>query len=197
MPPAQKITKDAIKEEAFRIVQMNGADALNARLLAKNLGCSTQPIFSSYPNMEALYEDVIKKAEELYNIYLSEGLRSVNALKGVGHYYISFAQEEPYLFKALFIDDSRGELHGVLDGDESYRKIIRSIEHNTGLPVEKCERLYFEYWIFTHGIATMTATGMLNFTEKQASGVLDDAYIGLWQKHSGMAEPENPYKYSI
>lgn len=196
MPPAQKITKEAIREEAFRIVQMNGADALNARLLAKNLNCSTQPIFSSYPNMEALYADVMAKAEELYNIYLAEGLRSVNALKGVGHYYIAFAQEEPELFKAMFIDDRRGKLHAVLDGDESYRKIIRSIEHNTGLPIEKCERLYFEYWIFTHGIGVMTATGMLNFTEKQASSVLEDAYIGLWQKHSGMEEPENPYKYN-
>ena len=69
MPPAQKITKEAIKEEAFRIVQMNGADALNARLLAKNLGCSTQPIFSSYPNMEALYEDVIKKCVDKRRSY--------------------------------------------------------------------------------------------------------------------------------
>ena len=38
-------------------VKKEGFSAVNARVLANNIGCSTQPIFSNYPTMDALKED--------------------------------------------------------------------------------------------------------------------------------------------
>ena len=69
MPPKIKITKEQIVYTAFELVKKYGDGALNARTLAKELNCSTQPIFSNYTSMNDLRSDVIAAAKELYQSY--------------------------------------------------------------------------------------------------------------------------------
>ena len=45
MAPRQKITKEMILEATFRLTREHGFEQVNARSLAAELGCSTQPIF--------------------------------------------------------------------------------------------------------------------------------------------------------
>ena len=54
MPPVRKITKEDIIKKSLSIVNEEGLTSLNARRLAKELMCSTQPIFSQFKNMEEL-----------------------------------------------------------------------------------------------------------------------------------------------
>ena len=54
MAPKQIITKEIILEAAFKITREMGFENVNARSLAKALGCSTQPIYSRYTNMDEL-----------------------------------------------------------------------------------------------------------------------------------------------
>ena len=54
MPPKAKVTRDMILEAAFALVRQEGHSALNARALARKLGCSTQPILYNFATMEAL-----------------------------------------------------------------------------------------------------------------------------------------------
>lgn len=108
MPPKQKITRDAILETGFHLLKKQGMTAVNARSIAKKLGCSTQPIFSCFAAMEELHRSLLHRASQLYNLYIQEGLKSNNTFKGLNLYYISFAQEEPQLFKLLFIQNSTG-----------------------------------------------------------------------------------------
>ena len=54
MPARRKIQKEDIIQESVTIVSQEGINALNARKIAKKLGCSTQPLFYIYENMDDL-----------------------------------------------------------------------------------------------------------------------------------------------
>ena len=66
MPPRIKVTKKEITEAALVLVRKYGADAVNARNVALELNCSTQPIFSNFATMDELWESVYKSAEKEY-----------------------------------------------------------------------------------------------------------------------------------
>ena len=52
MPPKIRITKESIVATAVDLVRRDGAGAINARTIAKELSCSTQPVFSNFATMD-------------------------------------------------------------------------------------------------------------------------------------------------
>ncbi len=75
MPPKVRISEQAIVDAAIQIIRDEGeGGALNARSLAKALGCSVQPIFHNFPSMEHLREAVYQKVDSLFEEQLLQGL---------------------------------------------------------------------------------------------------------------------------
>ena len=105
MPPKIKITKERIIEASLLLVRRGGEEALNARSLANELGISTQPIFSNFENMDALRNAVLEKANGIYSSYIEEAVTGGKypPYKASGMGYISFAINEPRLFRMLFM----------------------------------------------------------------------------------------------
>ena len=91
-------TKEAIIEAAFELVRARGHEALTARSLAAELGCSTQPIMYQFPNLSQLKELVYQHADAFHTEYILAG----DGLLGIGLRYVQFAAEEPALFRFLF-----------------------------------------------------------------------------------------------
>ncbi len=178
MPPKTKITKENIILAALGIVRESGADALNARALAGKLACSTQPIFSNYPSMEALKSDVIARANALYLQYLSEDMSGDKypAYKASGMAYIRFAREEKELFKLLFMRDRTEET--IKKGDE-FEQIVAILQKNYGISQEKAELFHLGMWVYVHGIATMVATNYLGWDTELTSRMLTTAFLGM------------------
>ena len=87
MPPKVKITKDAILKSAFNLTRKYGLDYVTAKSLAKDLHCSTQPIYWVFENMENLRKEIIVEANNLYNIYFHKKHENLNPLKAVGINY--------------------------------------------------------------------------------------------------------------
>ena len=54
MPAVKKVSKDDIIDAAIDVLRDDGFSAINARSVAKKLGCSTQPIYFSFKSMEEL-----------------------------------------------------------------------------------------------------------------------------------------------
>ena len=80
MPPKVRITKENVVNTAMKLVKERGESALNARTIAAELDCSTQPIFSSFTSMEALKEAVIEGAEALVvGLTVHEAYDEINA----------------------------------------------------------------------------------------------------------------------
>lgn len=178
-----EIFRNDIIDAAVEIIRNQGPDALNARNLASELGCSTQPVFSNFKSMDSLLEAVVDKTLEIYKSFV-ETVVGKNEYgtpyKAQGMGYILFAMQQPNLFKLLFMRDRKNEEHPA--ENNLFENIIPLIMKATGLDREKASLFHLEIWATVHGIAVMAATGYLKLDPELASRILTDSYQGLIQR---------------
>lgn len=183
MPPKVRITKDDIINTAVDIVRSSGANAVNARVIAKELKCSTQPIFSNFSTMEALRHAVVAAADSLYQHYVRRETETGEypAYKASGMAYIRFAKEEKELFKLLYMRDRSAEKDGK--ETEEYKQLLKVVQESTGFSGDTAKRFHLEMWAFVHGIGVMIATNYLELEWELVSQMLTDAYQGLKKRY--------------
>lgn len=182
MPPKAKFTKEEIFNAALDIVRTEGIEALTARALGKHLNSSARPIFTVFKNMEEVQQAVITSSKALYKEYVDEGLTSEKPFKGVGTQYILFSIKEPKLFQLLFMSEQKEmpNLSNILPViEESYDKIILSIQEDYKINQILAEKLYKHLWIYTHGIATLCASKMCRFTAEEISTMLTEVFTSI------------------
>ena len=182
MPPKAKFTREEIIAAALDIARKNGIEAVTARELGNVLNSSARPIFTVFINMDEVISEVLKAARELYNEYVQEGLKETPAFKGVGMSYIKFAMHEEKLFQILFMCEQEEvkDIDNVLAAiDENYEIILESVKDLYDLSDDEALGLYQNIWIYTHGIATLCATKVCNFTEEEVSRMLTEVFTGL------------------
>lgn len=179
MPPKARISKTDIVTASLTLVREKGAGALNARALAKELNCSTQPIFHNYATMEDLWADVLTAANSLYQQHIQTAMKNTSGppYKASGRAYIDFARQERELFKLLFMRDRTGE--DISSKEEEIGPLLDLIAKNNGFSREKAYLFHLEMWIYVHGIATMIATAYLEWDEAIIEQMLTDAYEGM------------------
>ena len=183
MPPKVKVTKEDIVNAAVDIVRIYGVSAVNARTVAANLNCSTQPVFTNFATMEQLHLAVREKAEALYDAYTMREIDSGKypAYKASGMAYIRFAKEEKELFKLLFMCERTKEQS--LEDTERFGRMQDIVHENTGLSGMDAELFHLEIWAYVHGIATMFATDFLDLDWDLVSSMITDVYQGLRKQH--------------
>ena len=180
MPRKTVIHKQDIINAAVEIVRANGYENLNARAIAEKLGCSTQPIFSNFRNMEDLTRSVIGRALEIYDDFVAQEFRKPNdypPYKTNGMAYIRFAIEEKNLFKLLFMRDRTNDRNPM--EEKTFLDVLPLIMKATGLDREQAALFHFEIWAAVHGIAVMAASSYYNADMDLISGTLTDVYQGL------------------
>lgn len=181
MPPKVRITEDAILDAAIEIIRDKGITSVNARELAKSLGCSIQPVFRNFQSMDNLKKDLYKKAEHIYDDYIRHGMEHhTRLLLGFGLTYIEFAKKEKNLFKLLFMSDEfKGKNIVDMIKDDENQRIVEMISGTTGLDLENAEQLMVDIWLITHGIAAMVAANDCHFNEEQIVKILTDSFSGI------------------
>ena len=183
MPPRFKFTKHEITKAALNITKESGVSGLTARALAARLGCSVKPVFGLFKNMAEVQQEVLKSANELYQSYLAEDMKSGKypSYKASGMAYIRFAKEEKELFKLLFMRDRIHENIG--DDKEELEPLLKLVQQKLGLNEEAAYLFHLEMWLYVHGIATMVATSYLEWNEEFISRALTDGYEGLKDRY--------------
>lgn len=201
MPPKAKFTKDEIIETALNIIREEGIDALTARALGAKLGSSARPIFTVFQSMDEVQQEVLKAARALYDSYIAQALSKErayeHAFKSVGTQYILFACREPKLFQLLFMKekDNPPDFAGVLPLiDENYELILASIRDDYKISDFLSLRLYKHLWVYTHGIASLCATGMCRFTGEEISEMVTDVFSSLLAKFAAEQRSEEMEK---
>ena len=195
MPRKTVIHKQDIINAAVEIVRTNGYENLNARAIAQYLGCSTQPIFSNFRNMEDLTGNVVQRSLEIYNDFVAEEFRRPHdypPYKTNGMAYIRFAMEEKNLFKLLFMRDRTNESSPA--EESTFYDVLPLIMKATGLNREQASLFHFEIWATVHGIAVMVASSYYNADMDLISGTLTDVYQGLlyrFRQKEGSDEERN------
>lgn len=183
MPPKVRITKESIVNTAVDLVRRDGAGAINARFIAKELKCSTQPVFSNFATMEDLRRSVVNAADMLYREYTEKEMASGKypIYKATGMAYIRFAKEEKELFKLLFMRDRSAEPSKT--ETEDTKNLFAVVENNTGISGDSARLFHLEMWAYVHGIATMLATNYLELDDDLVSEMLTDAFQGLKKRY--------------
>ncbi len=188
MPPSAKFTKEEIISAALSIVRMEGIDKLTARALGVKLNSSSRPIFTVFQSMDEVQNAVISAAQDVYNEYIQQGLSQKIKFKGVGEQYIVFAIREPKLFQLLFMQEQKNVpgIAGVLPLiDSNFEDILLSVQEGYGLDRPTAYNLYKHLWIYTHGIATLCATGMCRFTGEEIGKMISEVFISLLKQVKG------------
>jgi AcrR family transcriptional regulator len=99
-------TKEAVIDTAFALAREKGWGAVSARSIARRLGSSTMPIYSSLKSMEEIERETRKRAEILLQEYQTRPYTENPSLSlAVG--YVAFARQEPHLFRFLYVDAPR------------------------------------------------------------------------------------------
>ena len=92
MPAVRKVSKEQIIDAAVEVLRDDGFSAINARSVAKKLGCSTQPIYFSFKNMDELKAALTQRAIELHTQRVRDSLR---AHEGSDSRYSSLCSSRP------------------------------------------------------------------------------------------------------
>lgn len=180
MPPKVRYEKAAVLDAAFRLTRARGLDALNARDIARELGCSTQPLFREFSGMEDIRREMLRMARACYNGYIRRSPSlSDKPYKGTGLAYILFAKEEPELFKLLFMRDRVQDGSSGDTDEDNIGYILEVLGKATGLPPEQALRFHRELWIFTHGLAVMVATKYIAYDAEQIDRLLTDQFLAI------------------
>lgn len=182
MPPKAKFTKEEIVNAGLDILRESGIESVTAREIGSYLNSSARPIFTVFNSMAEVLQEVENKAKSIYTQYVKAGLENDIAFKGVGQAYIKFSKNEPKLFQLLFMKELPRQtgLEDILPViDDNYDDILRSVKDSYGLSDEASLKLYHHLWIYTHGIATLFATGMCSFSDEEISNMLTEVFVSL------------------
>ncbi|MCD8038594.1 MAG: TetR/AcrR family transcriptional regulator [Lachnospiraceae bacterium] len=177
MARKELITKDKILETAFELAREEGIESVTARKLAAQIGCSTQPIFRVYANMNELYTEIYERAIDSFGDYYENFKSDVDMpFIHLGLAYIKYAKEERKLFQLLFQSDNRGSrsLYELLNGKTG--AVSREINHAAAAGCKNPSGLFMKMWIFIHGCACMVLTGDYDLTEEETIDLLGDIY---------------------
>lgn len=168
MPAAKKVTKEEIIDAAVNVLRDGGFSAVNARSVAKKLGCSTQPIYFSFRNMEELKHALTERAIAMHMLRVRNSLRvhegNDSRYSSYGMGFVKFAAEEKQLFRWLYLE---GEQSGPYQSDVLLEEVIAVIEDEFGYSEETARAFHRDMTYFTYGLAILANTDHLHLTEAE------------------------------
>lgn len=181
MPPRMLFKKEDVLNVAYEIVRKEGFANLNARRIAACMNSSVHPIFRHFTDMDDLKKAVYDKMFEKYHEYMFSGEKKPRPYKEMGMSYIRFAKDYPEFFKTIFMNNGKiipEEL--IMSDTELYKNILKNVGDVTGISKEEnVKEFHLKMWIFTHGIATMLASGTCDISEEQVSEMLIEEFLAL------------------
>ena len=168
MPAVKKVSREEIVEAALEVVRDGGFSAVNARSVAKKLGCSTQPIYFSFRNMDELKAALIERAAQMHEQRVRDSLRAHEGndsrYSSYGMGFVQFAAEEKQLFRWLYLE---GEQLGPYRNDILLPEVIGVIMEEFGYGEGVARRFHQDMIYFTYGLAILANTGHLPLTETE------------------------------
>lgn len=179
------VTETMILDSAFALMREEGFEQVTARKLASKAGCSTQPIFRLYENMDQLIGDLYEKAVLYFErFYLEYPQEDETPFVHLGMAYIHFAAAEKNIFRLLFLSEHRGEksMYELLNGNTGAvgKEIAKAKAEGVADPGD----LFMKMWIFIHGAACMSLTGDFDLSDEETHTLLKNSY----QAYSGVVK---------
>ena len=179
MPPKIATSKEMIIEAGYVIADEEGIDQVNCRAIAKKLGCSTQPVFSRFPNMDELKEEVFKYACDRLEKSISDRIENSteSSILDISVTVLAdLARNHKNLYKLIYLSDYRSE-KSFLEEQEKYmtnRLIQNELIDRYNIDSERVEGVFERSSLLVHGICTVIATTAMNYSNEQVLKIVND-----------------------
>lgn len=180
MPAKKQITREKILKAAMKLLKERGYDAVNIKELAKELKCSTQPVYLSFTGMDELRQELIplaiKEFEDAMKNNAEDGKKGIVRLYDIE--YIRFAKNEPKLFNFLFMRDNAFEeikkkLLPIID------QSVKELMDTYNITHDEADYLHDHLWMHAHGIASMIASNFCDWDIKKVEYMLKECKNAL------------------
>ena len=168
VPAVKKVSREAILDAAVEVLRDGGFSAINARSVARKLGCSTQPIYLSFQNRAELKAALTERAIALHTQHVRDSLKAHEGndsrYSSYGMGFVQFAAEEKQLFRWLYLE---GEQLGPYQNDVLFAEVIQTILDEFGYSEETARRFHQDMLYFTYGLAILANTDHLHLSETE------------------------------
>ena len=163
----KKISKQKILEASIDVIKKYGYEKLSIRNIAKQLGCSTQPIYSEFSDKNELEDAVYQEAQKHHKKYAEQLAKNLNIMPymAVGMGFVKFAKQEKQLFRFLYMQNKWSATNESYD----YDKIIEKIKTTHNLSSKEAVALHGDMTIYAYGLAMLENLGMTNFSDEEIS----------------------------
>lgn len=170
-----RIPKDQILDAALKMLIRDGYDSINIKTLAKELGCSTQPIswhFGSMPNLRKELTEAAFQYADKKMIPLPDDVVAIDRFREMGNRYIDLAYDEPNLARFLT------EAHEGHTFAEQFIEILdrsmdetmsRQIADVLSVSVDQAEHLIQTLMLYVQGLVTMILSDRAQLESKEAA----------------------------
>ena len=178
MPATKKITKQMIIDAGFEIFRKEGFEAVTARAIAKKINCSTQPIYLEYKNMTDLKSELIERVVKLQSDLFEELMQKNSGdmtFRVYGTALLKFAQEEPFLYRQIYLAD--GSFGKKVDSLRE-EKVLDIIETECGFPKVTAVEFKNCMQVYLHGLAFEICSGYKTYTDEEIHLELGKMFMG-------------------
>jgi len=157
------LTKEKIIRCALAIINQEGFASITIRHIAHQLGTSTAPIYTQYPTVESLYEDlslfVMDQLLESTRIQ-----RTPDSFLNIGVGILAFVLENKQAFAYYFLSPNRLRLP-VTDQTSPFLVQMKTHPFLSILGDERLSQLLHDMSIYTYGLSTMICIGTEESTQ--------------------------------
>lgn len=170
-----RIPKDQILDAALKMLIRDGYDSINIKTLAKELGCSTQPIswhFGSMPNLRKELTEAAFQYADKKMIPPPDDVVAIDRFREMGNRCIDLAYDEPNLARFLT------EAHEGHTFAEQFIEILdrsmdetmsRQIADVLSVSVDQAEHLIQTLMLYVQGLVTMILSDRAQLESKEAA----------------------------
>ena len=142
-------------EAGFSVVRDKGMSELSTRAIAKQLGCSTMPVYSFFKSKKNLTERIVERAYTvLYEYQTTDRTGDTYLDMGIG--YVLFAKNERHLFRCIHDEIHVDTLkkYNELHFDALIKKLVK-YPIVKGMTEKQIRKFFMQGWIYSHGLAQL------------------------------------------
>ena len=174
-----QISRKIILDTAFRMLVRDGYGAINITALAREIGCSTQPIAWHFGNMDGLRNALLLHClDHLRDHFTLDGDSTGPMLAEIQRRYIDLAFDSPHLYKYLYMTDQdflkTEELIKTLRFP-NYEKVLHLLQQEYAVSEPIARRYLLDLQLYVHGIASCTVSKIPFATKEETLAMIHDA----------------------
>jgi AcrR family transcriptional regulator len=176
-------TREAILDAARQIIRDEGPEGLSMRQIADRIDYSAAGLYEYFGGKDEIVTAVCQRGHERLANYMKRvdpNLSPAAYLNAIGQQYINFAQQNPDLYKLMFMtvtlppDREQG---GVDDG--SYGILLQAVRNGIDSgdfktrPGYGLQEIAYSAWALVHGISMLRLTYLAHYPADFATADLE------------------------